>query len=185
MWIPLILMACTEPEEVYVFADLEEVEFQTTAGTFVVEVDAGLAPETQYNFLVYVEDGFYDGSDGGGPTIFHRVVADFVVQGGGELSSGTRKPTREKVINESDNGALNVRGSVAMARSNNPDSAKAQFFVNLLNNTQLDATSGANGYTVFGGVIEGMEVIDTIAAMEVDELDRPLEDVVVESAQIR
>ena len=182
MWIAFTLLACTEPETTYTFADVEQVAFTTSEGDFVLEVDATMAAENQHNFLVYVEEGFYDGADDDGATLFHRVVADFVVQGGGFRSDGTKKPTRDRVVNES--GALNLRGTVAMARSNNPDSARSQFFVNMVDNPGLDAVSGADGYTVFGAVIEGMDTLDAIGALEVDGEDRPLRDVVIESAEI-
>lgn len=159
----LALLAC-EPEPELIGGGAT-IELETTLGRFVLELDGDAAPRTRDNFVRYVEDGFYDGADGDGATVFHRVKRGFVVQGGGLRSDLSKKDTRDSVPNESVGGLKNLRGTVAMARTSNPDSATAQFFVNLEDNDNLDATPDTPGYTVFGRVTEGMDVIDAIAAL--------------------
>lgn len=139
------------------FADNNLVVMKTDLGTFVIEVYPKSAPETVKNFLHYVDSKFYEG------TIFHRVVPGFVVQGGGMTFDFTEKPTAKPVINESMNGLPNDYRSVAMARQSDPDSATAQFYINLKNNSGLNATETKPGYTVFGKVVAGMEVIEKIS----------------------
>jgi peptidyl-prolyl cis-trans isomerase A (cyclophilin A) len=157
------------------------VRVTTTLGDFVIELYPEDAPTTVDNFLEYVDDGFYDG------TVFHRVIADFVVQGGGLTPDLIEKETRPPIMNESFNGLTNTRASVAMARTGDPDSATVQFFVNLKDNLDLDATSTVPGYAVFGRVIEGMDVVDSIAAVPTEQreglADVPVEDVVIENIQ--
>lgn len=138
-------------------ADTNLIAMKTDLGTFVIEVYPKSAPETVKNFLYYVDTKFYEG------TIFHRVVPGFVVQGGGMTFDFTEKPTQKPVVNESKNGLPNDYRSVAMARQSDPDSATAQFYINLKNNSGLNATETKPGYTVFGKVISGMEVIEKIA----------------------
>jgi cyclophilin family peptidyl-prolyl cis-trans isomerase len=154
---------------------------ETSLGAFVIELDPDNAPITVANFLEYVDDDFYDG------TVFHRVVADFVVQGGGMGPDLVEEETRDPITNESDNGLSNLRATVAMARSDDPNSATAQFFVNLADNTELDATTGNNGYAVFGVVIEGMDVVDQMAAVATEErgglTNVPVEDVIIEDVE--
>jgi peptidyl-prolyl cis-trans isomerase A (cyclophilin A) len=133
------------------------VAIKTDLGTFVIELQPKAAPVTVKNFLAYVDSQFYDG------TIFHRVVPGFVVQGGGMTFDFTEKETLEPIINESINGLKNDYQSVAMARQQDPNSATAQFYVNLKNNSGLNATDSKPGYTVFGKIIWGMEVIEKIA----------------------
>lgn len=133
------------------------VAIKTDLGTFVVETYPASAPVTVQNFLGYVDSKFYDG------TIFHRVVPGFVVQGGGMTFDFAEKETRKGIINESVNGLKNDYKSVAMARQQDPNSATAQFYVNLQNNPGLNATETKPGYTVFGKVIAGMDVIEKIA----------------------
>ncbi len=133
-----------------------QVRVETTAGSFVIEMDRNRSPLTVENFLNYVESGFYEG------TLFHRVIENFVVQGGGYTIDLELKEPSAPVVNESGNGISNTRGSVAMARSNDPHSANSQFFINLADNDRLDPTPARWGYAVFGDVIEGMEVIDAI-----------------------
>lgn len=136
------------------------VSFQTSMGTIVLELDEERAPVTTANFLGYVERGFYDG------TIFHRIVPNFVIQGGGHLPDMTQKETAPPVVNEWRNGLRNVRGSISMARlGNQPDSATSQFFINLVDNQVLDQPRDGAAYAVFGKVVEGMEVVDAIAAV--------------------
>jgi peptidyl-prolyl cis-trans isomerase A (cyclophilin A) len=133
-----------------------QVQLETDLGTLTLELFADKAPATVENFLRYCRDGFYVG------TIFHRVIPEFVVQGGGMTFDYVKKETREPVVNESANGLLNQRGTLAMARLSDPDSATSQFFINLNDNPHLDAQPKALGYTVFGRVLRGMEVVDKI-----------------------
>ena len=135
------------------------VKLQTTMGNIVLELNAQAAPVTVKNFLEYVEDGFYNG------TIFHRVIPGFMIQGGGFTEQMEKKETREPIVNEASNGLGNERGTIAMARTNDPDSATCQFFINHGNNTPLNYVSNSNpGYAVFGKVIEGMDTLDAIAS---------------------
>lgn len=136
-----------------------QVEFKTNVGSFVVELYADKAPATVDNFLRYVNDGFYQG------TIFHRVIPDFVVQGGGFTKDYQQKPTRQPVKNEAANGLRNVTATLAMARTADPHSATAQFFINLKDNNGLNPSPGQHGYTVFGRVVKGMDVVQKIAAI--------------------
>ena len=132
---------------------------ETSMGNIVLELDRAKAPKSVDNFVQYVQDGFYDG------TIFHRVIKDFMAQGGGFTPDFAQKPTRAMVTNEADNGLKNVRGSIAMARTNDPHSATAQFFINTVDNDFLNfsaPTARGWGYTVFGKVVEGMDVVDKI-----------------------
>ncbi|WP_323814657.1 peptidylprolyl isomerase [Cellvibrio sp. NN19] len=133
------------------------VALKTDLGTVVIETYPKSAPKTVENFLGYVDSKFYDG------TIFHRIVPGFVVQGGGMTFDFAEKETRKPIVNESTNGLKNDYKSVAMARQSDPDSATAQFYVNLQNNSGLNATETKPGYTVFGKVVAGMEVIEKIA----------------------
>ena len=133
------------------------VSVKTTEGTFTLRLFRDKAPVTVENFMTYVDDGYYDG------TIFHRVIPDFMVQGGGFLPDMSEKETRDPIASESRNRLHNTRGTVAMARTNDPDSATSQFFVNVRNNLRLDWTPSNPGYTVFGEVISGMSVVDYIA----------------------
>jgi cyclophilin family peptidyl-prolyl cis-trans isomerase len=137
-------------------AEYPKVRIETTAGDFLVELDDERAPLTVANFLQYVEDGFYEG------TIFHRVVASFVIQGGGYTPALELKETRPSIPNEAGNGLSNQRMTIAMARTNDPHSADSQFYVNLADNIALDPKATRWGYAVFGVVTEGTEVIDDI-----------------------
>ena len=135
-----------------------QVLMKTSKGDIVLELDADKAPKTVANFLRYVDEGFYDG------TIFHRVIRGFMIQGGGFTPDMARKTTHEPVINEARNGLKNVRGSIAMARTSDPHSATSQFFINHVNNRNLDYPSFDGwGYAVFGKVVSGMDVVDAIA----------------------
>ena len=136
--------------------DFPRIRFETTAGDFVVELDATRAPLTAANFVQYVRDGFYSG------TIFHRVINGFVVQGGGYTPELEAKPTRESIANESGNGLSNRRLTIAMARTSDPHSADSQFYINLADNLELDPKPTRWGYAVFGQVVEGVEVVDDI-----------------------
>jgi cyclophilin family peptidyl-prolyl cis-trans isomerase len=142
-----------EPFEV---SDEPRVRVETTLGDFVIELDRVRAPLTVENFLKYVTTGHYAG------TIFHRVVGGFVAQAGGYTVDLTEKPTEGAVFNESGNGLSNLRGTVGMARSNDPHSGTSQFYVNLADNLDLNPRPTRWGYTVFGTVVEGMDVVDEI-----------------------
>jgi cyclophilin family peptidyl-prolyl cis-trans isomerase len=135
------------------------VTLETSLGRIVLELDAQAAPVTVANFVQYVKDGFYD------ETVFHRVIAGFMIQGGGYAGGLQQKPTRSAIAIESNNGLHNLRGTIAMARTNNPNSATSQFFINLVDNNSLDYGKGNEGYTVFGRVAEGMDIVDKIAQL--------------------
>ena len=142
-------------------AQAQNVRLSTSAGDIVIALDAAKAPKTVDNFLQYVQSGHYNG------TIFHRVIPGFMIQGGGMTAEMKEKTTRAPIPLESRNGLSNSRGSVAMARTGNPDSATAQFFINVSDNTRLNATNSTepNGYAVFGKVVSGMDVVDKIRAV--------------------
>lgn len=137
-----------------------KVKFETSLGAFVVQLNAAKAPVTVENFLSYVKEGHYDG------TIFHRVIPGFMAQGGGYTADFKQKPTHKPIKNEADNGLLNKRGTIAMARTPDPNSASSQFFINYVDNAFLDYKSSTPqgwGYAVFGEVVEGMNVVDEMA----------------------
>jgi peptidyl-prolyl cis-trans isomerase B (cyclophilin B) len=139
------------------------VEVATNHGTFVIQLDPAKAPKSVENFLAYVDGKHYDG------TIFHRVISTFMIQGGGYDQQLEKKPTRAPITNEADNGLKNKRGTVAMARTSDPHSATAQWFVNVVDNAFLDHTAKEGsgwGYAVFGKVTEGMDVVDKITAVK-------------------
>jgi cyclophilin family peptidyl-prolyl cis-trans isomerase len=161
----------------------KKVKLETTMGDMVIELNEEAAPVTTKNFLQYAEDGFYDG------TIFHRVIPDFMIQGGGFTEQMVKKETRAPIFNEAGNGLKNDRGTVAMARTSDPDSATAQFFVNHTNNDFLNYVDNSNpGYAVFGKVVEGIETTDKIAAVNTTNKagmdDVPVEPVVIKAATI-
>ncbi len=137
-----------------------QVRLVTNQGDIELTLDPSKAPVTVDNFLNYVDEGFYDG------LIFHRVIRDFMIQGGGFDTQLQRRETREPIINESTNGLSNVRGTIAMARTNDPDSATSQFFINVSNNANLDGHPLRPGYTVFGEVSAGHEVVFAISRMQ-------------------
>lgn len=137
-----------------------KVVIETWEGNIIIELYPEKAPETVKNFLAYVDAGFYNG------TIFHRVIRNFMIQGGGFAPGMKEKPTRPPIKNEADNGLKNMRGTIAMARTGDPHSATSQFFINVVNNDYLDhkrKTIQGWGYTVFGKVIDGIDVVDTIS----------------------
>ncbi len=155
----LVILFLLSPFAVHGADDHPRVLIQTNLGDIVVELDRKRAPVTVENFLRYVREGFYDG------TIFHRVIDGFMIQGGGFTPEFRRKQTYAPIQNEADNGLKNVRGTIAMARTRNPHSATAQFFINVADNKFLDHTRptlNGWGYTVFGKVVEGMDVVDRI-----------------------
>jgi cyclophilin family peptidyl-prolyl cis-trans isomerase len=164
-------------------AGVQRVRFETTLGAFMVEVDPARAPLTSVSFLQYVRDLHYDG------TIFHRVVGNFVIQGGGYLPDGAEKPVRGGVPNESGNGLSNRRGTVALARTGDPHSGTSQFYVNVTDNIALDPSPTRWGYAVFGRVVEGMDVVERIASVATGssgsfQEDAPLQPVVISTARI-
>ena len=161
-----------------------QVRVTTNMGEFVIEVRNDRAPLTAANFLRYVREGFYTN------TVFHRVIANFVIQGGGhDATSLQLKPTHENVFNESGNGLQNKRGTVGLARGETPHSGNAQFFVNLVDNPDLDPVPTRWGYTVFGRVVQGMDVIEHIGETPTGSMgpfksDSPLKPVVIEKMEI-
>ena len=162
------------------------VKLVTSAGDITLRLFPEKSPVTVENFLAYVDSGFYNG------TIFHRVISNFMVQGGGFTTAMTEKVSGEPIVNESRNKLHNIRGTVAMARTSDPDSATAQFFINQRSNLQLDWAPGKEGYTVFGEVVKGMGVVDFIATADTDTGlmttgagQRPFQDVPVEAIVIK
>jgi len=156
--------ARNKPAAAVVSSAHPQVVLHTNMGDITLELDAVKAPKSTANFLQYVKDKHYDG------TVFHRVIKDFMVQGGGFTRDLSEKPTRTPIQNEADNGLSNMRGTVAMARTGDPNSATAQFFINVVDTPRLDHVSkdsGATwGYAVFGKVVKGMEVVDRIRAVD-------------------
>jgi len=182
----LILIACCFVSQVAMAGP--KVEFKTSMGNFVVELDDVKAPKTSANFLNYVKSGFYNG------TIFHRVIDGFMIQGGGFTSDLMQKPTDTPVASEASNGLKNNNYTIAMARTSDPDSATAQFFINVKDNEALNYPNAmGNGYTVFGKLISGMQTIDAIRKVPTMVAptprmgrmsDVPTKTVVIESATI-
>ena len=159
------------------------VKLATSAGDIVVELDEAKAPKTVENFLQYVKDKHYDG------TVFHRVIDGFMIQGGGFTPELQQKPTRAPIPLEASNGLKNDKYTIAMARTPNPNSATSQFFINVKDNTMLNAPSpDGYGYTVFGKVVSGTEVVDKIRAVRTGNKggmqDVPLESVTIQSATV-
>ena len=159
------------------------VVLETNFGNITLELDTEHTPATSNNFLAYVKDGFYNG------VIFHRVIDGFMIQGGGMQPGMKEKSTLEPIINEADKGGANARGTVAMARTGDPHSASAQFFINLVDNSFLNHSSKDPqgwGYCVFGKVTDGMDVVDKIAKVatgtQAGHQDVPNEDVIIEKA---
>mgnify|MGYP001823427723 FL=1 len=154
-----------------------EVVIKTAEGDITVRLFADKSPITVANFLSYVDSGYYNG------TIFHRVIPNFMIQGGGMLPDMTEKEVGEPIVNESRNRLHNTRGTIAMARTNDPDSATAQFFINQRTNLSLDWTPGRAGYTVFGEVVDGMSTVDFIASSPVTKVgphtDVPVEPIII------
>jgi peptidyl-prolyl cis-trans isomerase B (cyclophilin B) len=163
-------------------AENPQATIHTNRGDIRIELFANEAPTSVDNFLRYARDGYYDG------TIFHRVISHFMIQGGGMTADMQQKPTREPIVNEADNGLSNVRGTIAMARTNDIDSATSQFFINVELNAGLDHTGKGSsrewGYAVFGKVVEGMDVVDDIRFVETGPNDVPRETVLIESVEV-
>lgn len=182
---PLFLATLTFSAQADAGGSLPKVKLETSHGDIVIELNRDKAPETVANFLSYVNDGFYDG------TIFHRVIKNFMIQGGGFDGDFKQKSTKAPIKNEANNGLSNVRGTVAMARTNDPHSATAQFFINVVDNDFLnfrDEIASAWGYAVFGQVVEGMDVVEKIrevtTTMRGPHQDVPAENVVIIKASV-
>ena len=156
--IALVIIILSSAQLVKASETYPQIEFTTTSGKFTVELDSNRAPTTVKNFLQYVESGFYVN------TIFHRVIAGFVIQAGGFTVDLEEKKTLPEIINESGNGLTNQRMSLGMARSNNPHTASSQFYINVADNFSLDPMPTRWGYAVFGDVIDGFQIIDAIAS---------------------
>lgn len=168
------LIASTAPTTAAAQADTVHVLMQTSEGDITLALNRAAARVTVDNFLAYADDGHYDG------TVFHRVISGFMIQGGGHDQELDEKTTRDPIPNEANNGLSNVRGSIAMARTGDPHSATAQFFINHGNNSRLDFRSETNrgwGYAVFGEVVSGMDVVDKIAALPTAAMGRFRSDV--------
>ena len=158
----------------------QKVKLETSAGTIVIQLDAARAPKTVDNFVQYVKAGHYDG------TIFHRVIPNFMIQGGGFEPGMRQKPTNAPIRNEAGNGLKNDRYTVAMARTSAPHSASAQFFINVVDNPFLDAANARDGfgYAVFGQVVSGMDVVDRIRGGATGPGDFPVDPVVIKHASL-
>ncbi len=164
----------------------DKICLDTNHGKIIIELNTEKAPISAENFLIYVKDAFFDG------TIFHRVIPGFMIQGGGFIDGMEQKETRENIKNEADNGLANKRGTLAMARTPDPDSASSQFFINLKDNDFLNYTAPTSqgwGYAVFGEVTEGMDIVDSIAQVATGNTqghgDVPVEAVVINSATLQ
>jgi peptidyl-prolyl cis-trans isomerase B (cyclophilin B) len=162
-----------------------KVKLTTSLGAIIVQLNAEKAPVSSANFLTYVNEGFYNG------TIFHRVIKGFMAQGGGFDTAFKQKDVHSPIKNEADNGLKNNRGTLAMARTNDPNSATAQFFINLKDNAFLDHTSPTSsgwGYAVFGEVVEGMDVVDAMVTQATGNKgghqDVPNTDIIIEKAEV-
>ena len=159
------------------------VVLTTSMGNIEIKLATEEAPVTTENFLSYVEDDFFDG------TLFHRVVPGFMIQGGGFVPDGSQKTTGAPIVLESGNGLKNTRGTIAMARTTDPNSATSQFFINLVDNAFLDKSSGGDGYAVFGEVVEGLDVVDAIGGVKTTTKglyeNWPEEDIVILGAYVK
>ena len=181
-WKPLVVLSAAAAAPGALGAD-PQVDFQTTLGTIRLELYPAKAPKTVENFLKYVRDGHYNG------TVFHRVIPNFMIQGGGFTADMNQKPTRPPIPIESKNGLKNDVGTVAMARTSDPNSATAQFFINVNDNSFLNYPGqDGNGYTVFGKVVNGMDVVNKIVAVPTGNRgphqNVPQQAVVIESAKV-
>jgi peptidyl-prolyl cis-trans isomerase A (cyclophilin A) len=177
-WLPLLAAALIGLSAS--LAHAQKVKLVTSAGDIVIELDAAKAPKTVENFVQYVKAGHYNG------TVFHRVINNFMIQGGGMTADLKEKPTRAPIPLESRNGLNNDRGTIAMARTPDPGSATAQFFINVKNNDFLNAARAqdGHGYAVFGKVISGMDVVDKIRAVPTAPGDVPVTPVTIKKATL-
>jgi peptidyl-prolyl cis-trans isomerase A (cyclophilin A) len=182
-WLPVVVvgvMSLTGSMAAYA----QKVKLATSLGDIVIQVDAEKAPKSAANFLQYVKDGHYNG------TVFHRVIPNFMIQGGGMTPDLKEKPTRPPIPLEARNGLDNTRGTVAMARTMDPNSATAQFFINVKDNAFLNAAQSrdGNGYAVFGKVVSGMDVVDKIRAVQTGNKgpyqDVPVQPVIIKQATL-
>lgn len=177
--VPSVLIAVLSLTSPFAFAG-ERVALETSKGTIEIELDSAKAPITVANFLKYVDSGYYNG------VVFHRVIPGFMIQAGGYDAKLVARVPNAPIVNESKNGLRNVTGAVSMARLNAPDSATGQFFINVADNAELDARAGRPGYAVFGKVVAGMDVVDSIAAVNTGTAggmdDVPIESVVIVKA---
>ena len=182
MMVGAVLTAAFAP--VALAQSLPLVKVQTNMGDFVLELNPKAAPKTVENFLTYVKSGFYKN------TLFHRVIPNFMIQGGGFVSGMEEKDTRKAIALESRNGLSNLRGSIAMARTSDPNSATSQFFINVRDNHFLDASQAQDGYgyAVFGRVISGMQTVDAIARVKTHSVgyydDVPIRDVIIKNMTV-
>jgi len=175
----LTLTSCTGGNNM---KNQEIVVMETSLGTIEIELNRTAAPITVENFLSYVNRGFYDG------TVFHRVISNFMIQGGGFTSDGAEKETEAPIKLESKNGLSNDRGTIAMARTNVPDSATSQFFISVVDNDFLNYAPGNPGYAVFGQVIKGMEIVDKIKMVKTSSSpmpDWPVNDVLIKKVYLK
>jgi len=174
----LAITACTTDENMN-----KTVVIQTNKGTFEVQLNHDKAPITTENFLRYVNEGFYDG------TVFHRVIPKFMIQGGGFTQDGKQKAVHDPIKLESNNGLKNTVGSIAMARTPDPNSATSQFFINTANNDFLNKGARDDGYAVFGKVVSGMDVVNTIGSVQTTKKhgmpDWPVEEVIIQKAYVK
>lgn len=177
-----VLLLCSSVTFAQQSPDNPQVTIHTSSGDIRVELYPEQSPLSVANFLQYANDGYYEG------TIFHRVIDHFMIQGGGFTADMQRKQTRDPIVNEADNGLSNLRGTIAMARTNEINSATSQFFINVERNDALDHASKDNsrtwGYAVFGQVLEGMDVVDDIRFVKTNARDEPLEKVSIESVEV-
>lgn len=183
-WLPMVVVGVMSLTGSMAAYAQQKVKLATSLGDIVIQVDAEKAPKSAANFLQYVKDGHYNG------TVFHRVIPDFMVQGGGMTPDLKEKQTRPPIPLEARNGLNNTRGTVAMARTMDPNSATAQFFINVKDNDFLNAAQSrdGNGYAVFGKVVSGMEVVDKIRAVQTGNKgpyqDVPVQPVIIKQATL-
>ncbi|MYF69519.1 MAG: peptidyl-prolyl cis-trans isomerase [Proteobacteria bacterium] len=176
-------LAHSQEEEAEVVSTDPSVNVVTNAGSFVIELDVDRAPLTVENFLAYAREGHYDG------TIFHRVIQGFVAQAGGYTGDFQLKPTERMVVNEAGNGLSNLRGTVGLARTSDPHSGNSQFYINLVDNLDLNPRPTRWGYAVFGTVVEGMEVVDEIGHVATGangafERNVPVQNIVIQRVEV-
>ena len=176
-------LAHSQEEQAEVISTDPRVNVVTNAGSFVIELDVDRAPLTVENFLAYAREGHYDG------TVFHRVIQGFVAQAGGYTGDFQLKPTERTVVNEAGNGLSNLRGTVGLARTSDPHSGNSQFYINLVDNLDLNPRPTRWGYAVFGTVVDGMEVVDEIGhvatgANALFERNVPVQNIVIERVEV-
>jgi peptidyl-prolyl cis-trans isomerase A (cyclophilin A) len=178
-WAGMVLATCIGLSTCFA-ASAQKVKLVTSEGDIVIQLDAAKAPKSVANFVEYVKAGHYNG------TVFHRVIENFMIQGGGMKADLSEKPTRAPIPLEARNGLTNDRGTIAMARTSDPQSATSQFFINVKDNAFLNAANAqdGNGYAVFGKVTSGMEVVDKIRMVKTGPRDVPLAPVIIQKATL-